>query len=282
MKLKAVYKSVDEIPEQFRELYTDVKGQFELTEVEGVKTVEDVKRLTEALTAERKLHKETKEKYVVPWGDRDPAVELPRLDALPELEATVKSLKENSKFDETKMEAIINARVQSIRDPLDRALKKTGQELEAARAQVANYDRAEKVRKIHDVVREVATKANFTKEAYSTADSALMLLAERHLEVNSDGHVVTREGSGVIAGLLPDVWISEVGDRHPYLKPASSGGGASGSGGLGSHTGPNPFSKEHSNLTEAGKIIKENPQKAEQLRKLAGPSGPFYNMKIGQ
>lgn len=270
-KLKAVYKSVDEIPEQFRELYADVKGQFELVEVEGVKTVEDVKRLTEALTAERNLHKQTKEKWVTPWGERDIAVELPKLETLPELHATVETLKQNSKFDETKMESIINARVQSVKEPLDRHSKKLQSELDAARAQVTNYERAEKTRKIHDVVRAEATKSNLLKETYATADSALMMLAERHLEVTADGAVVTREGSGIIAGLLPDVWLSEVTDKHPYLKPASAGGGASGSGGSGSaFSGKNPFTNEHFNVTEQGRIFREDPKKAETLMRLAG------------
>lgn len=277
-KLKASYKNVEEIPEQYRDLYAEVKpGSFELSEVEGIKTTEDVKRVTEALNKNREELKEIKAKYVTPWGDRDITAELPKLDTLPELEATVKSLKENSKFDETKMESIISARVQSVKDPLDRHAKKLQNELDAARAQVSNYERAEKTRKIHDVVREHATRSNLLKETYANPDSALMMLAERHLEVTSDGAVVTREGTGVIAGLLPDVWLQEITEKHPYLKPASMGGGASGSGPSG-HTGPNPFSKQHANLTEAGKIYKENPQRALQLLQQAGSDSPFKGM----
>lgn len=270
MKLKAVYKSLDEIPEQYRDLYSEVKpGSFELSEVEGIKTVEDVKRVTDALNKNREEIKELKVKYVTPWGDRDPAVELPRLDKLPELEETVKTLKEGSKFDETKVEGIVQARISAVRGPLDSQLKKAQQELEASNARINNYERADKTRRIHDVVREVAAKANLDKSTFATPESALMLLAERHLEVTAEGTVVTRDGSGVIPGLLPDVWINEITEKHSYLRAPSAGGGAAGSGATG-HSGPNPFDKgSNFNLTAQGRLTRENPKLAEQLAKIA-------------
>jgi len=265
MKLRAVYNTADEIPEVFRELYTEVKGKYELTEVEGIKTIEDVKRVTEALNKERNEHKATKEKYVAPWGDRDPAVEIPKLDLIPELEAKAK----DGKLDETKIESIVTARINAVKTPLEQQLKRLKDDYEAALAQVRNYETKEKTRMIHDTVREIAAKANVLKEAYATPDSALLMLAERQLEVNSEGAVVTKEGGGVLAGLLPDVWINEVLEKHTYLRPFSAGGGAGGSG-AGGHVGKNPFSRENWNVTEQGKLYRENPTKAEQLMKAAG------------
>src|SRR5262249_21442507 len=56
MPLKASYENLDEVPEHFRELFSqkDGKGLFELTGIEGMKTQADVDRLVSAAANERK------------------------------------------------------------------------------------------------------------------------------------------------------------------------------------------------------------------------------------
>jgi len=46
MGLEAIHKTLEEIPEQYRDLYSERNGQFELTGISGVKTQADVDRLS--------------------------------------------------------------------------------------------------------------------------------------------------------------------------------------------------------------------------------------------
>ncbi len=62
MKLKSVYDNSAEIPEAYRELYSEREGRMELTAVEGVRTNADIERLQESLRKERDDHKATREK----------------------------------------------------------------------------------------------------------------------------------------------------------------------------------------------------------------------------
>ena len=86
---KAIYDSVDDIPESvdnFRELFTEKGGRFELTGFTGIKTEADVARIQAGAEKERNDHKATKEKFSI-WSDLDHAEVMAKLDRIPELEA---------------------------------------------------------------------------------------------------------------------------------------------------------------------------------------------------
>lgn len=95
------------------------------------------------------------------------------------------------------------------------------------------------------------------------------MLAERVFEVDDEGNVTTKDGVGVTPGIAADVWLTEMQDKRPHWWPQSQGGGAGGSGGGGAG-GKNPFSAEGWNLTEQGRLVRENPEKADQMAKAAG------------
>jgi hypothetical protein len=73
----------------------------------------------------------------------------------------------------------------------------------------------------------------------------------------------------VIAGIEPEAWLTDLQTKRAHWWGPSSGGGAGGNRG-GVDTSNNPFSHEHWNMTEQGKLVRENRAKAEQLAKLAG------------
>ena len=61
MKLKLSYDKEDDVPEAFKELYTEKDGKFLLTGVEGLRTDTDVGKLQDALKKERAAHDKTKQ-----------------------------------------------------------------------------------------------------------------------------------------------------------------------------------------------------------------------------
>lgn len=261
--LQAVHEKVDEIPEAFRELYTEKNGKYELTGIAGVKTQADIDRLQTALEKERNDHKAVKERFSV-WGDLQYEDVVKKLDRFPELEAAAAG-----KLDETKIEEIVQNRVNGTLNsklaPLDRELKTTKTALEQATAKVQEYETREIRRSIHDSVREAIIAAKVLPEATEDA----LLLAERVFEV-VDGKVVTKDGVGVTPGLNAKLWLDSIAEKRPHWWPASQGGG--GTGGAGGGTGgKNPFSKEHWNVTAQGQVIKEKGlEHAQQMAKMAG------------
>lgn len=258
MTLKAVLDTLDDIPEHFHSLYTERNGKFELTGIEGVRTQADVDRLQAALSKERSEHKATKEKFSA-FANLDPQEVLAKLDRFPELEEAAKG-----KLDDAKIEELVSKRIKSKLSPLEREISELKAQLSEREQLIADFKAKETQRTIFDKVREAATSAKILPEAMEDA----LLLAERVFEVTEDGRVLTKDNVGVTPGVDPTVWFTDLQSKRPHWWGPSSGGGASGSktpGGM-----QNPFSYEHWNLTEQGKLLTTNRARAEQLAKAAG------------
>lgn len=268
MKLKLKYAKREDLPAGYEELYDEKDGEFVLTGVEGMKTDADITRLTTSLANERKDHKATKEKLAV-YADLDPTEVHAKLDRVEELEAEVATLKKSGGKDgpdEQAIERLVESRVKRAVAPIERerdALKKANGELTA---KVTDLDSSLKGGKIERTVSKYATDL----KVVGTAMDDVLLNANQVFEVAEDGEVVTREGvKGVTPGLTPDVWLKDMQEKRPHWWAPSVGGGAGGGHGS-KHTGANPFSAKDWNMTEQGKLVRENPAKAEQLAQLAG------------
>ncbi len=268
MKLNTLYDSVDDIPEtieDFRSLFTEKGGKFELTGIAGIQTAANVERLQGGLTKERLDHKATKEKLSV-WGDLDHTDVVAKLDRFPDLEAAA-----SGKLDEAAIEEIVSKRVEgtlrSKLSPLERENKKlatVNQELTVANA---DFAQANTQRRVHDSVRKALTTAKVIPEAHEDA----LLLADRIFEITEEGAVVTRDQVGVAPGLDPAGWLTEIQEKRPHWWPASAGGGARGSGTGGNFSGKNPWSSENWNMTEQARIYRDKGQ--EYAGKMAVAAG---------
>lgn len=258
--LKAVYKSKDEIPAGYEDLYTEKNGQWELTGIEGIKTQADVSRVQDSLSKERAAHKATKEAFKALDG-MDLEDVISKLDRFDELEAAAAG---NGNKD---IDAQVEARIKTRLAPLERErdnLKKENGELTT---RVGEFEAQGRTRNIHDSVREAATKLNILPGAL---DDALML-ADRTLEISEDGQVVVKSGAnGFTESVDVGTWLTEVRERRAHWWPLSEGGGAGGGNNGGTTT--NPWSKTGWNMTEQGRILKENRSKAENLARSAGTS----------
>lgn len=260
MAIKAIIDKLEDVEEAFRPLYKEKNGKFEI-EVEGMKTQGDVDRLQLALTKERTDHKETKKKFDV-FGDKKPDEVLALLDRIPELEAAAAG-----KLDDTKISELADKRVLAKVGPLERKIKTLETQASEKDGKITEFTQREVTRTIHDSIRESVGKSQgFQGAALEDA----LLFGERHLTLNDEGKVVTKDSVGVTPGVDSTVWLSEMQARKPHWWGDTKGGGASGNKGGGGGAGPNPFARETWNLTEQGRILKESPSRAEGLAKSAG------------
>jgi hypothetical protein len=261
MPIKAVVDTLDDVPAAFHELYTERNGKFELTGVEGFKTQADIDRVQSALTKERNDHKAVKDKFA-PFAELgDPAAVLTKLDRIAELE-----LAAAGKLDETKLEEIITTRMKSKTAPLERELATHKTKVAELEGVVTGYKQKEVQGKISDSVRAAAKKAGMVDGAVEDA----ILLGERILTLDESGQVVTKDNVGVTPGVVPEVWLTDLKQSRAHWWGPTQGGGAGGGRGAGGFGGANPFSKDGWNMTEQGKLIKENHAKAVQMATAAG------------
>lgn len=265
MALKHQYESESDIPEQYRELYSEKGDRWEITGIVGLKTQADVDRVQSALTKEREAHKATRDKFQ-PFAELGSIDELhAKLDRIPELEAAAKG-----KLDENAIEEMVQRRVDGVLKsrtaPLDRqiqALERTNRELTESNARLTA---SEQRRELFDALDPHVAAMKIRQEHVED----VRLYAERHFERTEDGQLVTKDGVGVTPGLTPKDWLAELVERRPGWTPASQGAGARGSGGAGGAGGKNPFSHRDWNMTEQGRIYSSDPERATRMAEAAG------------
>ena len=268
MAIELTYENRDAVPaafqadEVFNEIFTvDDDGKVTVSGVTGMKTQADVDTVSEALRKERNDHKGTKDK-LKPWGELNATETLAQLDRIAELEAA-----NGGKLDDEALNKIVEGRLDQKTGPLNRQIETLStenatfkEENEALKTSITTRDR-------NDVIRSHATDA----KAHATATPDIESAAERMLEQNEKGDWITKSG---IAGLTPGLdvkgWMREMQKLRPHWWPESEGGGALGGSGGGNFGGKNPWSAKTWNMTEQGKIYKENSATAEAMAKAAG------------
>lgn len=269
MVLKAVHEKQEDIPEQFRELYTEKNGKWELTGIEGVKTPADIDRLTVSLTKERDEHKKTKDK-LGKFGELDPEKAQKDADQIAELTTKLEAAEAaagDGKVDEAQIEKLVEARVATIVKPIQRDLDKANKLVTEQGDSITAHELKDTNRAITDSVRSAAVESKIVPGAL---DDALML-AERVFEVGEDGGILTKDNVGVTPGIDPTVWFTEMQDKRAHWWPTSQGGGAGGSGpGGGGGLADNPFSHKGWNMTKQGEAVRTDPEKAGRLAASAG------------
>lgn len=260
MALKTFYQNLNDVPENYRDLFTETSDGVRLTGVEGMKTEEDVSKVQEALRKEREDHKASKAK-LSKLGDLDPDDVLAKLDRFDELEAAAKG-----KVDDDKIEEIVERRLKTKTAPLERRINELTTERDELSGRVGELGGELTKRDRSGSVRQVAQEMNIL----STAIPDLELAAEFMLERTEDGQFVVKDGApGLTPGLDVKGFLQEMQRARPHWWPQSEGGGAKG-GGPGTNPSDNPFSAKNWNLTKQGQVYRQDPQEAQRLAKLAG------------
>jgi DNA-directed RNA polymerase beta subunit len=259
-ELSAVMDSIDELPTEVQSLYTEKNGKFELTGVKGIKTQADIDRVNAAIVKEREETKRWKEK-VNAYGDVTPDKVIELNDKIEEL-----TLLADGKVDEKKIDELVERRIKGKVGPLERENKELKKKNDELTTLVTEASTKEKTRTIKDEVRSAAIKS----KVLDTAVDDILMLAERTFELTEDNKVMTKDNIGITPGLDPATWLQEIQEKKLHWWPPSQGGGAT--GGKGNAFGNNPWTNENWNMTEQGKIVRENKDKAERMAKAAGTS----------
>jgi hypothetical protein len=262
LKLKLTYPSQEDIPEAFRDLYTESDGTFKLTGIDGLVTNDDLAAAKRNTEAEREAHKKTKARmrHFVDMSDDQLTEATAKLDRFDELEAAA-----GGKLDDDKINDMVEKRINSRTAPLERQIAALTGERDEARTESQELKKEKTTRSIQDEVRVAATKLKLLPEAIDDA----FMLADRVFEVNEEGAAVTKDNVGVTPGIGAEVWLTDLKDKRPHWWPTSSGGGATpGGGGVGG--GNNPWGAKTWNLTAQGQQFRADPAKATQLAQAAG------------
>ncbi len=253
MALKYTLDSIDDLPEHLQSEYIEQNGKYVL-KLEGAPSADSVQRLESALDKVKREKKQLGERLAL-LGDRKVEDVLAELDRLAELEA-------GGGGGTDAIERQVKARVAAV----ERERQALERQFNDLKTELTEHQQRERTRSITDAVRGAISKMDGF--ARSAEDDAL-LYAERMFEVDDDGNVVTRAGAGVTPGVDAVVWLTEMQAKKPHWWGPSQGGGAAGNRGGGVVTGNNPWAKATWNLTEQMKMIKENPVRAEQMKRAA-------------
>jgi hypothetical protein len=209
MILKSSYTSKEEIPEQYRDLFTQKKDQegnefWECTEIEGIKTQGDVDRVRKALNNEKEEHAETKKNLKAIETERNEAN-----DKVTALEA------DDKKSADQKEIILENQRLKRENEKLTGDLTTTADELTGIKTQVVTGKIEAALRKAaQGIVRDDAIE-------HATQELSKNFII-------SDGEVLTRTDLGDKSGLEPKGFLEKIVKEQPWLVPASTSGGAQG------------------------------------------------------
>ena len=274
--LKTIYDHKEDIPEGFAALYTEKNRKWEMTGVTGVKTQADIDRVTEALRKEKADHKVVKD-LLKGYDGVDVEVYHGLTTELEETKAQLDAVKKDGTFDETKMEPLIQARVKQMVAPVERDKLALQRKLDEATKATALKD-AETVELRQtivsgDISRAIRDAAIIAKVLPSAIGDVAMR-GQSVFERTEDGRIITKDGTGAVAGLNPTEWLKDEMEKSPHWWPASVGGGSGplGKGGGGTYHGANnPWSKLGWNVTKQGQLIKTlGEQKASDIAALVG------------
>lgn len=265
MALNAIHKTLEEIPEEFRSLYSERNEQFELTGIGGVKTQADVDRLSVSLTKERDDHKVTKTSLGV-WSDMNHDEVMTQLDRIPELEAAGSGALDDAKIQEI-TERRVEATIQTKMAPVERQLNAALKSNDILKGENDEFKQEKITRTIHDKVRTSMVDMKVIPEAQED----VLMLAERVFEVQEDGAVLTKDNQGVSPGIDAKQWLQDMQAKRPHWWPTSVGGGAPGNTGGGGGMANNPWTAAKWNVTAQGAAVKEHGiEKATQMATAAG------------
>jgi len=261
MALEYDYGKKDEIPAGFEDLYTEQDGAWFLTEINGLKTPEDIERISEALRKEREDHNKVRKDLRAWDGLGTPDEVHIKIDKIPVLEAQIEGKGGDI---EEKVSKLVETRLNAVKAPLDRQIEKlTGENGDLVKENTGLQGKIVLGEK-NDILMKAASAA----KVLPTAISDILIIAGSQMEF-VDGKLVTGEGGPVAAGLDPTAYMAEMPTIKPHWFPPTAGGGAGG-GGPGGGFANNPFSDEHWNMTAQGTAFKADKTRAGKMAEAAG------------
>ncbi len=254
--MKRSYAKKEDIPQEFLALYEERDGKWVLkVEIEGLVPKEKIDEFRTNNIALQKQLDDLKKQF----EGIDP-------------EAAKKAVEEARKKEEAvlikegKIEELLTKRTEAMRADYDKKLKDLQTAQQKAEAELAKIV-------IEKGLAEAAAKG---KVLSSAVDDVVMrgrgifkMQEGKAVALNADGTAIFgKDGKP----LTIEEWVGQLPASAPHLFEPTSGSGARGAGSGGGGARKNPWSKEHFNLTEQGKLVRENLPEAKRLAAEAGKS----------
>ena len=250
--------TLENIDEAYHTLYTKQEDDtYLLTEVDGMKTQEDIDRIQEGLRKERKDHKDTKAKLKDYDGIESEGLK-EKLDKLEDLEST---FDENGNITDEKLEELVDKRATSRVSKVQRELDKAKEKITEHEGTISGLQRDNSNRLVNE---SINSALNQSEGFVTTARDDALLIGRNLFHVEEDGTVVAKDDSGLTAGTTPKEWLAGVKDTRPHWWGDSQGGGSR-PGNQQQQQAKNPWTKDNWNVTEQNRIYKEDASKAERL-----------------
>jgi len=206
MKLKLVYGTQEEIPEEARGFYEEKEGAWHFNAIEDLKTQADIDRLQGALTNEREAHKATKTDLT---------------NQLTEIKKTVTDLEGKVKPQDPDPGNDPGIDPKKSKDPnilaLQNELQKQGAELQKIREEKEALADQQRRSQILEAIHKEAT-GKIRAEAISDLD-----LHVGNFDLTDQGQIVHKE-----SGTSFNDWFSETLKAKPHWVPSNVPAGAKG------------------------------------------------------
>jgi len=268
MALKRTVETLEAVGEKFRALYEPKDGKFVLSSEIEVEGTVDKSKLDEFRTNNVALLKE-RDELKAQYAGVDPVKY-----------AELSALAQKAKAD---ADAAQEAAAKKAGEWDKLMTQRTKEQADAAKAEYqAKLDAQTLENKTlrTNLEKLAVEQAILTAAAGTIADTAsedILSRARSIFSLDASGNPVAKGPDGQLLStadgspLTIKAWVELMKVKAPHLFKGSSGGGAtnnanSGAGG----EGPNPFAKATWNLTQQGKLLKTNSDKARQLASLAG------------
>lgn len=274
-KLKTVLPNLDDLDEGLHDFYVEQDGKFVL-DVEGVDDHPSVVALKNALERQKSDRRKMaddltklKDKLGKIPEDFDPEAYQTAMNELEELRNNP-----NRKPDEKERQELVAAR-KSLEQKITNLEKAHKELVDKKDGELKKRDTKIHSLLIDDGLTKALVEAGVGKE-YLKASKALLRGDCTVIEEDGDYRAVVESDVGQLdIGRYVTDWVAS--DEGKVFVPPARGGDADNKGKPTARpmaTDKNPWSKEHHNLTEQGRILREDRSKAEKLAKAAGQSLP--------
>jgi hypothetical protein len=259
MAVKTFVEDIEDVAEPLREHYKETtdavtKKTIYVLDTEGkIDLLPAVKQYKTELGAKRQELKVANEKLqafkVFEGLDAEEVIKYPELEAAAA-----------GKLDDEKINGIVEQRVKAKLTPLERETQRLKTELADKDTKLQTFEQKEKSRTILDAV----ARAGKDVKLLDTALEDAVMLGERHLTIDDEGNVTSKDGLSV------KDWLTDMQSKRPHWWGPTTGGNAKGGRGGGNLGAANPWTAANWNMTEQTKIFNVDPKRAEQLAAAAG------------
>jgi hypothetical protein len=257
MPLKYSYNKADEIPEGFKDHYTETDGKF-LLQADGIIPKA---RLDEFRDSNIDLKKQL-ESANTKLGEIDGI----DLDHARKLIDQADKQKDRKLLEAGEVDKLVDRRTTALKATYEAQVKDLTTERNTLNETLAK-------REIDNAVLEAAQKTGVQKTAIED-----VLNRARQVFSMQQGRATAQQGGEPIYNsngdpLTVSEWVSQLAQGAPHLFSQNTGGGATGTGAGGSGSipnGSNPFDRNSGwNLTEQMTIMKNDPVKAQRMKMAA-------------